>query len=626
MSLTNATPAEAASGAKTASHILATLPTASRNAALTAIHDALLENKEDILAANARDLESARKEAEGGRLSLSIVSRLDLGKKGKWEDMLKGILDVRDLEDPVGKVTLRTRLDDGLDLERVSCPIGVLLIIFEARPEVIANIASLAIKSGNAAILKGGKESTESFIAISTVISAALQSTEVPAAAIQLVTTRDVIPQLLALDQYIDLVIPRGSNELVRYIKENTKIPVMGHADGLCSIYLEHTADPTMATRVIVDSKTSYPAACNSVETLLVEQAALETVLPQVAEALLEKGVSLRCDASSKAALALKLPSHQCAFLQDAVESDFDTEHLSLILAIKTVSNLNEVISHINIHGSHHTDVILTSSSELAERFMAGVDSAGVFWNTSSRMADGMRFGFGTEVGISTNKIHARGPVGLEGLMIYKYKIRGNGQMSVEYGEGEGQKRILSCIFKPSTSLPLPSSSSALPSSLHRHLPNILLSHPFFTSKLPPSRGSTDARLSTISLAEETGDYSLQGIFLGVTYSSIDKPASQSSSNTFLKPRKSQSKPRHGVLSPSSAVDEQHRYGKSWGHFNDYEIRSRISWVSESTLSMESRRCYTEAVEGVRESGSVEGALVFPKGEGRVTFLIWRVD
>ncbi|KAF7860319.1 hypothetical protein EAF04_008446 [Stromatinia cepivora] len=442
MSLTNATPAEAASGAKTASHILATLPTSSRNAALTAIHDALLQNKEDILAANAQDLELARKEVEGGRLSLTIVSRLDLGKKGKYEDMLKGILDVRDLDDPVGKVTLRTRLDDGLDLERVSCPIGVLLIIFEARPEVIANIASLAIKSGNAAILKGGKDSTESFIAISTVISAALQSTEVPAAAIQLVTTRDVIPQLLALDQYIDLVIPRGSNELVRYIKENTKIPVMGHADGLCSIYLENTADPAMATRVIVDSKTSYPAACNSVETLLVEQAALETVLPQVAEALLEKGVSLRCDASSKATLTSKLPSHQGVFLQDAVDSDFDTEHLSLTLAIKTVSNLNEAVSHINIHGSHHTDVILTSSSELAERFMASVDSAGVFWNTSSRMADGMRFGFGTEVGISTNKIHARGPVGLEGLMIYKYKIRGNGQMSVEYGEGEGQKRF----------------------------------------------------------------------------------------------------------------------------------------------------------------------------------------
>ncbi|KAH8592767.1 Aldehyde/histidinol dehydrogenase [Bisporella sp. PMI_857] len=440
MSLTNALPADAADSAKSASHVLATLPTSARNDALSSIHAALAASKEKILAANARDLELARKAADNGELSLSIVSRLDLGKKGKWEDMLKGILEVRDLEDPVGKVTLRTKLDDGLTLERVSCPIGVLLIIFEARPEVIANIASLAIKSGNAAILKGGKESTESFIAISKVISEALESTQVPNTAIQLVTTRDVIPQLLGLDQYIDLVIPRGSNELVRYIKSSTKIPVLGHADGLCSIYLEHSADPAMAVKVIVDSKTSYPAACNSVETLLVEEAALDTILPQVAEALLGKGVSLRCDAASKAALAATLDAHSAAILQDADPSDFDTEHLSLVLAVKSVSSVAEAIAHINTHGSHHTDAILTSSELLAEHFMAGIDSAGVFWNTSTRMADGMRFGFGTEVGISTNKIHARGPVGLEGLMIYKYKIRGGGQVSLEYGEGEGQK------------------------------------------------------------------------------------------------------------------------------------------------------------------------------------------
>jgi glutamate-5-semialdehyde dehydrogenase len=195
-----------------------------------------------------------------------------------------------------------------------------------------------------------------------------------------------------------------------------------------------------MAVRVIVDSKTSYPAACNSAETLLVEEASLENVLPPVAEALLEKGVSLRCDASSKEALAAKLQKHSSAILQDADESDFDTEHLSLVLAIKTVPTITEAISHINFHGSHHTDAILTSSSQLAEQFMNSVDSAGVFWNTSTRMADGMRFGFGTEVGISTNKIHARGPVGLVGLMIYKYKIRGGGHVSLEYGEGEGQK------------------------------------------------------------------------------------------------------------------------------------------------------------------------------------------
>lgn len=237
-------------------------------------------------------------------------------------------------------------------------------------------------------------------------------------------------------------MIPRGSNELVRYIKSSTKIPVLGHADGLCSIYLEHTANPEMAVEVVVDSKTSYPAACNSVETLLVEQAALGTVLPLVAEALLEKGVSLRCDASSKAALAAKLSSHSSSILQDADESDYDTEHLSLVLAIKTVFNVSEAISHINVHGSHHTDAILTSSAPLAEQFMSSVDSAGVFWNTSTRMADGMRYGFGTEVGISTNKIHARGPVGLEGLMIYKYKIRGGGHITASYGEGEGQKRF----------------------------------------------------------------------------------------------------------------------------------------------------------------------------------------
>jgi len=249
-------------------------------------------------------------------------------------------------------------------------------------------------------------------------------------------------PSLLALDHHIDLVIPRGSNELVRYIKSSTKIPVMGHADGLCSIYLEHTADPLMAIKVVVDSKTSYPAACNSTETLLVEDAALNTIFPAVGAALLEKGVSLRCDGPSKAALTANLPASSSAILQDASESDYITEHLSLVLAIKTVSSLSSAIEHINTHGSHHTDVILTSSSELAEQFMSGIDSAGVFWNTSSRMADGMRFGFGTEVGISTNKIHARGPVGLEGLMIYKYKIRGGGQVSLEYGEGEGQKRF----------------------------------------------------------------------------------------------------------------------------------------------------------------------------------------
>lgn len=342
----------------------------------------------------------------------------------------------------VGKVTLRTQLDDGLELTRVTCPIGVLLIIFEARPEVIANIASLAIKSGNAAIVKGGKESSESFQAISSVISQALSHTKVPKSAIQLVKTRDVINQLLALDQYIDLVIPRGSNELVRYVKAHTKIPVLGHADGLCTIYVHHDADPEMALKVILDAKCGYPAACNAVETLLVHDDAVMRTLPTIAAALLARGVSLRCDERSKSVLTSFLPPTSAALLRPATDADYATEFLDLVLAIKTIpaapDSVDLAIAHINAHSSHHTDAILTSSADVAEAFMAGVDSAGVYWNASTRMADGMRYGFGTEVGISTNKIHCRGPVGLEGLMIYKYLIKGKGQVAGDYGE---QKR-----------------------------------------------------------------------------------------------------------------------------------------------------------------------------------------
>lgn len=451
MSLTSATPLEAARAAKFASHHLATLPVAARNDALTAIHDALAASRDVILAANARDMAAARQAASAdgaaaAPLSAALVSRLDLGKPGKWEDMLRGVLDVRALPDPLGVVTLRTKLDEGLVLERLTCPIGVLLIIFEARPEVIANIAALAIKSGNAAILKGGKESTHSFVAISEAISrglAAAAQGRVDPGAVQLVITRDVIPQLLALDGLLDLVIPRGGNELVRYVKANTKIPVLGHADGLCAAYLEASAGAQMATDVLVDAKTSYPAACNSLETLLVEEAALETVLPAAAEALMARGVLLRCDAKTKAAILRTAGPSAADKVEDAKDVDYDTEHLALVLAVKAVSGLDEAIEHINTHGSHHTDVILTADKEKAEKFMTAVDSAGVYWNASTRMADGMRYGFGTEVGISTNKIHARGPVGLEGLTIYKYKVRGTGHVSAVYGEGEGKKRFL---------------------------------------------------------------------------------------------------------------------------------------------------------------------------------------
>ncbi|KAL8981661.1 MAG: hypothetical protein Q9205_003619 [Flavoplaca limonia] len=478
MSLTDSSPAQIAKAASVASRNLATLPSADRNNALTAIHQSLLQAKESILEANARDLNLASKAAEDGQLSQSVLKRLDLGRPGKWDDMLQGILDVRDLEDSrehllrmvhpsyegsdqtysgltestepqQDGLTLKTLLDDGLVLERITCPIGVLLIIFEARPEVIANIAALAIKSGNAAILKGGKESTASFHAISSAISSALTTTAVPNAAIQLVTTRDVIASLLECDNHIDLVIPRGSNELVRYVKASTRIPVLGHADGLCHIYIHPDAEPDSCVRILLDSKLGYPAACNSVETLLIHQDALRSHLPAIVSALLEKGCSIRCDDTSKHSLLTSLPTDKSALLQDAVEEDYDTEFLSPILAIKTViapANAPEdvavslAVAHINAHSSHHTDAILTSSASLAQQFQASVDSACVFWNTSTRMADGMRFGFGTEVGISTNKIHARGPVGLEGLCIYKYAVSGNGQVAADYGGSVGKK------------------------------------------------------------------------------------------------------------------------------------------------------------------------------------------
>lgn len=333
---------------------------------------------------------------------------------------------------------MATKLDDGLDLYRLTCPIGVLLVIFEARPEVIANITALALKSGNAAILKGGKESTASFAAIANVVSRALATTKIPSGAIQLVQTREDVSALLDQDQYIDLVIPRGGNDLVRYIKENTKIPVMGHADGLCAIYVHPDADAAKAVKVVVDAKTDYPAACNACETLLVHQDAATTLLPKIASALLEAGVSLRCDSVSKAALqGSDLDSAKKLILQDSTEEDYNTEFLELTVAVKVVSGLDEAVEHINQHGSGHTDAILTESKETAESFMNRVDSAGVFWNASTRFADGFRYGFGTEVGISTNKIHARGPVGLEGLTIHKYQLRGNGQGASDYGAGK---------------------------------------------------------------------------------------------------------------------------------------------------------------------------------------------
>lgn len=293
---------------------------------------------------------------------------------------------------------------------------------------------------------EGGKESTESFVAISNVISDTIAGTKVPKSSIQLVKTRDIVSSLLEQDSFIDLVIPRGSNELVRYVKDNTKIAVLGHADGLCSAYIHSDADEEIARKVIVDSKTDYPAACNSLETLLVHEEVVERLFPAIAEALFAKGVCLRCDASSRDALLKTLKNPPPALLQSAVDSDYQTEFLDLILAVKTISPapgnsaLETAMAHINSHSSGHTDVIITNSRDAAQAFMQGVDSAGVFWNASTRFADGMRYGFGTEVGISTNKIHSRGPVGLDGLTIYKYLVRGAGHRACDYSDVDGSR------------------------------------------------------------------------------------------------------------------------------------------------------------------------------------------
>ncbi|KAJ3297482.1 hypothetical protein HK104_000441 [Borealophlyctis nickersoniae] len=428
--------------ARAASHILQCAPQAQKSAALRSIRRLLEEKKDHILAANKLDLQNAEQEVKAGRLSSSLYKRLDLaGANGdKYAALLDGVLDVDKLPDPTGQVNLATQLDDGLDLYRVSCPVGVLLIIFEARPEVVVQISCLAIKSGNAVILKGGKEAAHSNRALFEVLQEALRASEIPlpAESVQLVSTRDEIASLLKLDQYIDLVIPRGSKQLVQYVQGSTRIPVLGHADGLCSVYVDKDADVEKAVSVVVDAKVNYPAACNAAETLLVHSSVLSSVLPAVARGLLAKNVTLRADPASLNAITAALTSAEIADrVVPASDADYDTEFLDLTIAVKTVESAADAIAHINAHSSHHTDCIVTENEETANAFMAKVDAAGVYWNASTRFADGFRYGFGAEIGVSTNKTHARGPVGLEGLVIYKYRLYGKGHAAGSYGEGK---------------------------------------------------------------------------------------------------------------------------------------------------------------------------------------------
>ncbi len=393
-----------------------------RNQALAAIADSLEAHAEEIFAANQEDLAAA----EENGIAAAVKKRLKFDE-GKLADVLSGIRQLISLPDPLGKVELHRALDDDLELYRISCPIGVIGVIFEARPDALVQISTLCIKSGNCAILKGGKETAKTNKALFELIKKAATEAGMPEDCLLQVEQHNEIDELLSCDKEVDLLIPRGSNAFVQYIMNNTKIPVMGHADGICHIYVDKDADQEKAIPILLDAKTQYTAACNAVETILVDRRIAEEFLPKLGKAFAEHGIQLR--GSAEAAQIL-----DCEKME---EEDFATEYLDLIASVKVLSGVEEAAEHINRFGSHHTDAIITENQETAEYFMRMVDSAGVYQNCSTRFADGYRYGFGAEVGISTGKIHARGPVGLEGLMTYKYKLYGHGNIVGDYASGK---------------------------------------------------------------------------------------------------------------------------------------------------------------------------------------------
>ena len=400
---------------------MASTDIAVRNAALEKIAESLLAGKERIFEANAKDMERA----QADNILPAVIKRLKFSE-AKLSDAIAGIHNLIALPDPLFRIQLKRQLDEGLTLVRETCPIGVIGVIFEARPDAMVQIASLCIKSGNCAILKGGSETRETNKLLFELIYEAALSSGLPQGCLFQAEQRDEIAELLACHESVDLLIPRGSNAFVQYIMNNTKIPVLGHADGICHIYVDKDFDLEKAIPVIIDAKTQYTAACNAVETLLVHQDALEKLMPPLQKAFEEYKISLRATSDIADRYGSEL----------ATEEDFSTEYLDLIISAKTVENIDEAIWHINKYGSHHTDCIITEDNKAAEYFMRMVDSAGVYQNCSTRFADGFRYGFGAEVGISTGKIHARGPVGLEGLVTNKYKLFGNGQIVGDYASG----------------------------------------------------------------------------------------------------------------------------------------------------------------------------------------------
>jgi len=392
-----------------------------RQAAVLAMADALEAGQAEILAANQADLA----DAVAGGLAPSLVARLKLDA-AKLAGAIEGVRQVAALPDPLGRRQLHTELDQGLVLERVTVPLGVLGVIFEARPDAVMQIASLAIRSGNGALLKGGREAQRSCAAIHAALRQGLTGTGVDPAVLELLTSRQESLAMLRLDGLVDLIIPRGSNALVRFIQDNTRIPVLGHADGVCHLYVDRQVDLSQALRIALDAKTQYPAACNAIETLLVHRAVAPAFLALAVPAFAAAGVDLRGDAE---AMALGVPSA-------ARDDDWRAEYSDLILAVRLVDDLDQALEHIRLHGSRHTEAICTTDPTAADRFLAAVDSAGVFLNCSTRFADGFRYGFGAEVGISTQTLPPRGPVGLEGLVTYRYRLRGDGHIAADYVSG----------------------------------------------------------------------------------------------------------------------------------------------------------------------------------------------
>ena len=417
-----------------------------RNAALEAIAQALSANRDLILDANKRDLTAAEKMLAQGKITLPLIKRLKVDREKLDSEIIVSVRSVAAQEDPIGKTQAATELDEGLNLYRVTVPIGVIGVVFESRPDALVQIATLCLKSGNAVMLKGGSEAFHTNRVLAEIMVAATAKLDsISEGWIHLLEAREEVAGILELHDLIDLIIPRGGNELVQHIMNNTKIPVMGHADGICHVYVDKDADTKKAVRIAIDSKTQYAAVCNAAETLLVHAGIAKSFFATAIQQLTDKGVLIRGDART-----LALASADA--LTPASDTDWSTEYLDYVLSVKVVDSVEEAIAHINEYGSHHTDSIITEDPQAAQRFLQAVDSASVMHNASTRLADGFRYGLGAEVGISTNRLHSRGPVGLEGLVIYKYVVTGEGHIAGDYIGENGKTfthRKLDAIWRP---------------------------------------------------------------------------------------------------------------------------------------------------------------------------------